>query len=436
MAAKSEVAVIGAGFAGLAAAITLADAGRRVVLYEAARRPGGRARSVEFAGMRVDNGQHILLGAYRHTLQLMERVAPGSPSGALLRQRLRVIRPGAFSLAAPHLPAPLHLAAALLGARGLSLGDRFAALAFALKLKAQGFRADTRQSVRELLSAQPATVVKELWEPLCLASLNTPLPLASAQVFLNVLKAAFDEKRADSDFLLPTVDLGRLFPEPALEWLKQHGADIHLGLPVRRIDSQNGAWALTTDVKACVFDRVVLAVAPQNLRAFGTSNADLAALARQVDQTGYQPIHTLYLQFAAKAKLPEPILALDGAPGQWLLDRGQLCGNAGLMAMVISGELSPCFAEPGALGAAAQEQIRQIFPELGAPQWMRVLQERRATYACVPDRPPTPLQPSPGLFLAGDYCYSAFPGTLEAAVRSGIWAAKKLLSERGANQGG
>jgi len=426
-----DVAVIGAGFAGLAAAVELVDAGRRVVLYEAARHAGGRARRVEIGGNRLDNGQHILLGAYRETLRLIERVAPGFGAKALLRQPLRVHRPGAFLLAAPRWPAPLHLVAALLAAQGVSLGERCSALTFALKLKLQSFQTDPALTAEELLASQPGSIVKELWEPLCLAALNTPLRLASAQVFLNVLKAAFAERREDSDFLLPRVDLGRLFPEPALDWLVRQGAEIRRSEPVRQIASNDGVWILTGDAGERAFQEIVLAVAPQNLGAFATTNPDLAKLATSLEQIGYQPIHTLYFQFSDQARLPEPILALDGAPGQWLLDRGLLCGTPGLMAMVISGDLPPPYRERKVLEASAQEQIERSFPALGAPRWLKALQERRATYACVPGRNPVPLQPAPGLYLAGDYCYTAFPGTLEAAVRSGVAAARNLLAQTG-----
>src|SRR5438105_4162708 len=102
-----RVAVVGAGYAGLAAAMTLARAGARPTLFEANRTPGGRARRVEYRGALLDNGQHVLLGAYREALALMREA--GVAQGALVRMPLTLEYPGRFALRAPRLPAPLNL---------------------------------------------------------------------------------------------------------------------------------------------------------------------------------------------------------------------------------------------------------------------------------------------------------------------------------------
>jgi predicted NAD/FAD-binding protein len=114
-----KVAVIGAGYAGLAAAVELAARGAPVTVFEAARELGGRARRVDYRGMALDNGQHILLGAYRETLRLM-RLTGADPTALLLRLPLQLVIPGRFSLQAAPLPAPLHLAFGLLTAHGLT----------------------------------------------------------------------------------------------------------------------------------------------------------------------------------------------------------------------------------------------------------------------------------------------------------------------------
>src|SRR3954468_24260827 len=106
-----RVAVVGAGYAGLAAAVALTRAGAAVSVFETNRTPGGRARRVEYRGTLLDNGQHLLLGAYRETLALIR--GAGAPERALLRLPLPLVFPGRFRLRAPRLPAPLHLAAAL-----------------------------------------------------------------------------------------------------------------------------------------------------------------------------------------------------------------------------------------------------------------------------------------------------------------------------------
>src|SRR5579862_8794577 len=116
---RGRVAVIGGGYAGFAAAVTLATAGCPVTVFEAARTLGGRARRIEAYGTSVDNGAHILLGAYAQTLALLRTVhGAGAEQHLLERRRLRIHAPGAFRLSTPPLPAPWNLAVALLAARG------------------------------------------------------------------------------------------------------------------------------------------------------------------------------------------------------------------------------------------------------------------------------------------------------------------------------
>ncbi|NTV96840.1 MAG: DUF3830 family protein, partial [Thiobacillus sp.] len=135
---RPSVAVVGGGWAGLAAATALADAGYTVHLHEAARQLGGRARTVDWNGLAIDNGQHLMAGAYSATLALMDRVGAAD---RIEHHRLEFHGPG-FRLTLPDLPAPLHLAAGLLAARGLSLADRIAAARFMSFLKARDFRLD------------------------------------------------------------------------------------------------------------------------------------------------------------------------------------------------------------------------------------------------------------------------------------------------------
>ena len=116
---RLRVAVVGAGWAGCAAAVTLARKGADVILFEAARTLGGRARGVDVRGLALDNGQHILLGAYAESLRMLRQVGV-DPHAALLRLPVQMRYPpggAGMDFVAPRLPAPLHLAFALLRSR-------------------------------------------------------------------------------------------------------------------------------------------------------------------------------------------------------------------------------------------------------------------------------------------------------------------------------
>src|SRR5690606_18689469 len=123
------VAVIGAGWAGLAAALSLAEAGVPVTLFDAAPGAGGRARSsaldTPFGRIELDNGQHLIVGAYRETLALIESVGA---TPLLRRSALELQSPSGFAMRAAPLPAPLHLGWALVRASGLGARERLALL--------------------------------------------------------------------------------------------------------------------------------------------------------------------------------------------------------------------------------------------------------------------------------------------------------------------
>jgi len=431
-----RVAVIGGGYAGFAAAVTLARAGCAVTVFESARTLGGRARRVEAYRITVDNGQHILLGAYAQTLALIRTVhGAGAEPELLDRRRLRLEEPGVFRLSTPALPAPLHLAVALLLARGWSWADRQATIAFMRGLRREHFRCDSALSVGSLLGGQPPAVIRALWEPLCLAALNTPITVASAALFLNVLAAAFGARARDSDLLLPRVDLSSLFPDPAAAYVADRGGEIRKSTMVNGLAARADGVTLRIGYGEERFDAAVLAVGPHQLTHLlfdGGGDPRASQALNQVAAFAYEPIVTAYLKYSTPLELAHPMQKLDGAPGQWVFDRGQLDGPKGLAAVVISTDLPSARIGNNALARSIDAQLHRLRPSLPAPTWMQVIAERRATYACIAGLArPAPGKIAPRLWLAGDYTDPEFPATLEAATRSGVAAARDLLQASG-----
>jgi squalene-associated FAD-dependent desaturase len=417
-----RVAVIGGGYAGMAAAVELAAAGIAVDVFEASRTLGGRARAVELGGMTVDNGAHILVGAYTETLRLMTLV--GAPANALLRLPLHLEFPGRFRLHAPCLPAPLHLAWALLNARGLLWKEKVAALRFMRALDKARFRLPRDITVRQLLANQPPALRRFLWEPLCLAALNTPATIASAQVFLNVLRDSLAAGRAASDLLLPATDFSALFPEPATRYVEAHGGSVRRSTRIGSIRRTDSGFALDGHG---VYARVILAVAPQHLPALAADLPELAPVAAQLDRYLWEPIVTCYLAYPKFVRLPQPMLGVVGGTAQWLFDRGQSHGQPGLIAAVISTACRQSEIDPRVLATEIHREIAGVVPNLPAPHWTRVIAEKRATFACTPGMPrPVTSTALPGLYLAGDYVAGDYPATIEGAVRSGVAAAQRL----------
>lgn len=404
-----RVAVIGGGWAGIAAAVELTAAGLETTLFEAGRVLGGRARGVEIDGRQLDNGQHILLGAYRDTLALMRRVG-ADPDALFDRRPLQIIDNTRFRLALPRLPAPLNVAWGLLTASGVSFGEKLKTALWMDGIKRRGFKLLGETTVAQWLdnAGQTGALRRHLWEPLCLAALNLPAERASAQLFANVLRDSLgSSRREDTDLLLPRVDLGQLLPEPAGQWLQAHGAQIRLSTRVGQItEAENG---IVIDGEP--FAAAIIATAPQHVGALWP------AAATHYD---YEPIATVYRNFEPKMKFPFPLTNRLGGHCQWIVDRGD-----GLLACVLSGHGDWEKLDDAALAAA-------LDAELGLPNptgWHKVIREKRATFSARPGlHRPNFRTTDPRVVLAGDYTWADYPATLEGAVRSGLRAARQIVT--------
>ena len=429
-----KVAVIGGGWAGLAAAVELASAGIRVTVFEAAKQLGGRARSVDIDGHPLDNGQHILLGAYRETLRLMNAVG-ADPERRLKRLPLTLTFPASrppFRFRLPPLPAPLHLAIGLLSARGVRLTEKWEAVRFMRSLQTANYQLDADCSVAALLDrhAQHDRLRQHLWEPLCLAALNTAPDKASAQIFANVLRDSLGGERTDTDLLLPTAGLDHLFPRAAADFIRARGGQICLSTRVGHIDN-------TLGISGEAFDRIILATAPQHAATILAQRKETAGIAAMLARYAYEPIGTAYAGYPPTLTLPFPMLGLgDGTGkniGQWVFDRGALGGEKGLMGFVLSADGDWDQRSNESLITTLHDELESALQaRLPPPLWHQVIRERRATFSCRPDLPrPLAKTPCPGLWLAGDYVCAGYPATLEGAVRSGVNAARELLASAG-----
>lgn len=391
----------------MAAGVALAERGLRVAVFESGPVVGGRARRVTSQGHELDNGQHIFVGAYTELFRLMRTV--GVPSDALLRFPLEVRYAKNFSLRSRWFPAPLGLLAGLLLADGISMTERIGALRFMATLRRMNFHVDPDMPVREFLDQhqQRDRVRHFLWAPLCVSALNTPLDQASTNAFLAALRDTIGRAGDASDLVLPRVDLSRLFPEPAAEFIRHKGGEVRCGETVRDLAALRG------------FSKVVVAVGPHQLKT----------LLPEVPEFTYQPIYTCYLQYAETVRLPFPMLGMSDGLVQWVFDRGALLGEKGRLACVISAQGDHQQMTQDEVAERCHRELLEAKLVDGAPGWSRVIAEKRATISCTPalKRPDVKCN---GVILAGDYTDSEYPPTLEAAVRSGVRAAQMILQER------
>jgi len=453
-----RLGIVGAGWAGLSAAIQARLAGHEVHLFEAAADAGGRARRLSLllpdgTSCYADNGQHILIGAYRDTLAMLQRVnaAPMEPD-QLLRMPLTLCHPDGSGLRLPKAPAPLDALVGIAQAQGWNWADKWSLLRTVLAWQLRGFQCAPDATVASLCQTLRPRVMHSLIEPLCVSALNTPAAEASGQVFLRVLKDSLMGGQGASHLLLPRCDLGGLLAEPALRWLQNNQVAVHLGCRIQQLRQQVSGWQLVPQDNSIlatsrqdwppqshVFDHVIWAtsatVAARAVADASASAATAASAAMQrwaacAEALRYEAISTVYV-FAPGARLSQAMLALPSSPqwpAQFVFDRGQLGGPTGLLAFVISASrderevlLNQVLAQAthqlsGHLGPAAQGTLMHV----------QTVVEKRATFACTPGLVRPPVRITNGLLACGDYTEGPYPATLEGAVRSGMQAVQAL----------
>jgi len=431
-----KIAVIGGGWAGLAAAVRAVEQGHEVSVFEMAAQWGGRARRVAQEGADLDNGQHILIGAYRATLDLMRTVGVDT-AATLYRSPLELRYPDGRGLRMPKGPAWLGFGLAVMTCVGWSMRDRLSLLTSASRWATSGFRCAPDLTVEQLCRGLRPAVRELLIDPLCVAALNTPAQQASASVLLRVLRDALFGGAGAADLLLPKCSLSHLLPDPAAQWLARQGAQLQLGHRVQTLSPHARGWS----VDGVQFDAVVLAcTAAEASRLAQTIAPQWASRAQALT---YEPIVTVYLR-AENARLPAPMTALvegDQAPAQFAFDHGAMGASPGVFAFVVSG--ARVWVERGLdkTARAVVEQARQCLLVLhparqehgagfweGEPQLVKILAEKRATFRCVPGMVRPQQRIASRLMAAGDYVQGPYPATLEGAVRSGQAAVDQLAA--------
>lgn len=419
-----KLAIVGGGWAGLAAAVRATQDGHAVTVFEAARHWGGRARRLELPlpdgrTATLDNGQHILIGAYADTLALMRTVGV-APSSALLRLPLQLRFADGGGLALPDWPAPLDLAWGILRADGWTLADKAGLLRVTLGWQRAGFRCEASLSVADVCAGLPPRVMDELVEPLCVSALNVPAGQASGAVFLRVLQDSLLGPRAGdigpSNLLLPRTDLGALLPDAATAWLAARGAQLRPGCRVRALAPAGTGWAVDGET----FDAVLLACtaweAVRLVAGSGIAATDWLQAAAGLDHTAIATVYTL-----GAGSLPTPLLALRGGPAQFVFDRGQLGGPEDVQAWVVSAAQGDATSIESGVLAQARALGWSVQP-------LRTVVEKRATFACVPGLRRPDMAIAPGLAAGGDWVDGPYPATLEGAVRAGAAAAAQLTA--------
>lgn len=448
---QSSVIVVGSGWAGLAAAAELSRYDIPVTVLECAKQTGGRARRVLFSGktneqhqdhsespnmgISVDNGQHLLIGAYDSTLSLLRTV--GIKEASVLKRSdlyLNMISNQwkSIKFKIPRIPAPLHLSAAILLASGLSIKEKTNAIRFCVKLAKLDYNLANDETCLSLFARyrQPHKVIKTLWEPLCLAVLNTHIKYASANVFLRILRETFAYARQDSNLLFTRTNLSEIFPDPAVDFIERAGGSIKLGQRVTKLNiKDNKIKGVTLSDYTIGAPHVILATPYYTTEQLCKNHIELKQTASALEQLTSNPICTVYLRYPEQTTLSKEVVGLMDSTAHWVFDR-KLYGQAGLMAVVINGQGDHMNLENTELSHIIEQELAACFPRWPKALDSMVVKEKRATFNCTVDinnKRPSNKTRVKGLWIAGDYTDTNLPATLESAVRSGIRSARGVI---------
>lgn len=440
---KTDVLIVGGGFAGLAAALKLHRAGTSIQIAE--KRPyfGGRAYS--FAepktGQMVDNGQHLLMGAYHHTFAFLKEL--GTFSHLAIQKGLTIsFAEGAdrFStLRCPPWPAPFHLAWGLLKFKGLKFRDKRGMarlIRYVQKLNGQARDLDDI-SVLQLMrnTGQTSRAIKLFWQPVGLATLNEPLDLASAALFTEVIRQAFLQKTEDSNLVLPKVGFSELYAKPAQAIFENEGVPLHFQTNGVALTRSTQGWTLETqEGKKLLADSVVLAMPPNALaKLLEKSDTSLKSLGTHLGAFRSSPIVSVNLWFK-DFNPPDAFLGLVDSPIHWIFNKTRIFGSSkgNYVSLVVSGAYELAQKNKLQLVKIATEELQRFYPELRgqAPLHSQVIKENEATFSgrtgLMDLRPPIETS-IPGIYLAGDWVATGLPATIESAVKSGHEAAEAIV---------
>ena len=447
-----DVAVIGGGVAGLAAASALAERGRRVVVLEARGALGGRATAFRDreTGERVDNGQHVLFGCYHETFAFLRRV--GAEGNVRVQPSLEVPyldRDGRRTvLRCPRWPAPFHLLGGILGWDALSVSDKLRSLSVAPALRLARFR---RTRVRQQAEAtalaletvaqwltrhgQRGRIREWLWEPLAVAALNEAPSEAAAAPFVDVLARMFCGARTNASIALPVVPLNEMYAHPARRYLEAHDGEVRVNALARLRLAQGRVAGLDVRGEPIVARRVIAAVpwfALETLVAGDT--APLQPILVNAAAMTARPIVTVNLWYDRPVMAQEDeFVGLPGRQMQWVFDKRRVFGeSASHLSLVASGAELLAPRGTADLVAMAAREVAAAIPGARGARLVRgtVVREKRATFSVAPGQPARPAVTTPvaGLFLAGDWIDTGLPATIESAALAGHLAARAALA--------
>ena len=424
-----RVAIIGGGWAGLAAGVELTRANIPVCLFESAKELGGRARRVTYRNENLDNGIHILSGAYSETINLISSIPTNKTNQLTFNRRSFEFTHEELSIKRGLYQGPGKELLQILGASGITWREKIKLLSLLKIMRYGKIASRAPETVLEFLRSHGQTekLIALLWNPICLSALNTDSKEACATVFLNVIQDALLSGKNCSDFLFPNTDLTSVFPELAAALIESGGGKVFLGK--RGLAERPELNQIKILGHNQTFTHLIIATSPHNVASSLQEPTIISESTDIINKLNYEPIYSIYHQYEPGTTTNAHMIGVQSEFAQWIFDRKLTHGQDGLIGVVISGSGSHQKLSHPELIRQSAEFLNSKF-NFGTPQWSKVIAEKRATFRCTPNlKRPNQKTECDDIILAGDYTYERYPATLEAAVRSGLNAAKLVIQK-------
>ena len=437
---KTDVLVLGGGFAGLSCAASLAEKGRRVVVLEKKPHLGGRAFSFEENGLHVDNGQHLLMGCYRSTRRFLKTIGTEDSLAVYDDVAVDYAEPGGKRdrLSCPSgLPAPFHLAAGILGLKGVSLRDKAALLAFDSALKSMKTgpvpEAVEKMTVRQWLSSLGVSgnFSTRFFDPAAIGILNDKPEVASAAGFVQALREMFLTGRDSSRFALARTGLSELYADAARDFIEARGGRVISTAKAAGLIEEGGrVRGIVTDMDSrFIADHVVSTLPPWELKKLVLP----AALRGPWETLAPAPIVGATLRLD-RPVMTERFLGMLNTETHWVFNKTMIHGlqeSGQTLAVVISGAHAQIGQSPEKLLQSMLRDLSSCLPEFPKAKVLasKVVKEPFATLSPVPGaeaKRPEPGGGMPGFSFAGDWTRTGLPATIESACLSGELAAQAI----------
>ncbi len=448
LAMTKSVAIIGGGFAGLSAGVYLAEKGFHVEVFEKRPLLGGRAYSVKDSktGDTMDNGQHLMMGCYHHTLAFLEKIGTRHLLEFQEKMEVNFADPQGrhFSLSCPNLPAPLHLLGGLIGFKKLSWSDKWAMMklmAGVKKLNEKEFASLDSLSCEQWLTLwnQSLESIQSFWEPLILATLNEIPSIASAQMLAVVLRDALLKSKQDSLMVWSKVGLSELYTEAAPQFIENLGGKVHRRRGVQKIVFHESASKIEKlnleDGSEHRADYYINACPPEALLASLDEKAASQDYFKSFSEITFSPILGINLWFDRSIS-EKSFTGLIESPIHWMFNKAKVLSHCSknYYSLVISGAYELKDMPHEDLLKLALVELHKAFPQAREAQVLhhRILKELKATpsFGIHSNRwRPSYQSPYSNFYLAGDWTATGLPATIEGAVKSGYEVSELLFAQ-------